>query len=182
MSLHLSEVTNKSDFSSVVVVEHEAYSTPFNAFWEALKGPSIDECTSRQWAWHEGTKGSHWLQIKDSNGHVVGGGQWVIYETNPFAEQQPPLKADWWPDGKYKLTTSCYTCNTLSNKNPLRQDANILFLLLENLRDISDQMLVKFMSGRPHRMNRPHLCKFRVIELLRHAFIFSIYQCLLVGT
>ncbi|KAF7889668.1 uncharacterized protein EAF02_002083 [Botrytis sinoallii] len=101
MALQLSEITNAADFAEVVKVEHRAYATPANSLWEVLKGPNIDECAERQWAWHMGTPNSHWLTVKDGN-KVISGAEWIVHETNPFEKPQPIVKATWWPEGPLK--------------------------------------------------------------------------------
>src|SRR3954447_8762258 len=98
MALQMSEVTNAAEFTEVVKVEHKAYAMPANGFWEALKGPNIEECTERQWGWHTGTPDSHWLTVRDGE-DVISGAQWIIYKTNPFLTPQPTVKANWWPEG-----------------------------------------------------------------------------------
>lgn len=98
MTLQLSEVTNVAEFAELVKVEHRAYATPANTLWEVLKGPSIEECTERQWAWHTCTPNSHWLLVKEGD-KVISGAEWVIHETNPFSKPQPIVKGTWWPEG-----------------------------------------------------------------------------------
>jgi hypothetical protein len=98
MVLQMSEVTNAAEFAKVVKVEHKAYAMPANGFWEALKGPSIEECTERQWGWHKGTPDSHWLTVRDGK-DFISGAQWIIYKTNPFVTPQPIVQATWWPEG-----------------------------------------------------------------------------------
>ncbi|KAG4034541.1 hypothetical protein MFRU_003g05000 [Monilinia fructicola] len=101
MTLQLSEVTNVAEFAELVKVEHRAYATPANTLWEVLKGPSIEECTERQWDWHTCTPNSHWLQVKEGD-KVISGAEWVIHETNPFSKPQPIVKGTWWPEGPLK--------------------------------------------------------------------------------
>lgn len=98
MPLQLTEVQNVEDFKEVVIVEHKAYASPYDAFWEILKGPSIEECTQREWMWHTSTPGSCWLKVTDGD-QVVGGVEWIIHEKNPFENPQPIIKGDWWPEG-----------------------------------------------------------------------------------
>lgn len=102
MTLQLSEVTNVSEFAELVKVEHAAYAKPFNTLWEVLKGPNVEECTERQWAWHLSTSGSHWLQVKEDD-KVISGAEWVIHGTDPFQKPQPIVKATWWPEGTILL-------------------------------------------------------------------------------
>lgn len=96
MSFQLSEIKDEAEFLELVEVEHLAYEKPYNAFWEVLKGPNIQECAQRQWAWHTGTPGSHWLKVTD--GHkVIGGGEWIVHEKSE--KPQPIITGTWWPEG-----------------------------------------------------------------------------------
>jgi hypothetical protein len=100
MTFTIHETTTEKDFIAIVAVENEAYSKPPNAFWEVMKGPSLDECTSRQALWNQMDSTSHWIYDKDeNNGDVVGAMNWNIHEQNPFAsgEEGPPIY--WWPEG-----------------------------------------------------------------------------------
>lgn len=99
MPFEVSEVKSLEEFSLLVPVEWESYSTPHNAFWEVLKGPSIEECTQRQWVMHTADPNSHWLKITNETGTVIGGGQWVINQENPFKKPMPEIAATWWPEG-----------------------------------------------------------------------------------
>ncbi|KAF7864400.1 hypothetical protein EAF04_006534 [Stromatinia cepivora] len=101
MALQISEITNKADFAELVKVEHRAYASPFNTVWELLKGPNVEECAERQWAWHMGTPNSHWLTVKDGD-KAISGAEWIVHETNPFLKPQPPVTATWWPEGPLK--------------------------------------------------------------------------------
>ncbi|CAG8979942.1 hypothetical protein HYALB_00013366 [Hymenoscyphus albidus] len=49
MSFQLSEVKREAEFKDLVKTEYLAYQKPYNAFWEVLKGPNVEECTQRQW-------------------------------------------------------------------------------------------------------------------------------------
>ncbi|MCJ1311396.1 hypothetical protein MMC25_005067 [Agyrium rufum] len=99
MSFHIIEAKSEEEFSPLIRVEWEAYDTPPNAFWDLLKGPSIEECTQRQWAWHGFDPNSRWLKVVDSaSGQVVGGGQWVINREDPFKKPMPSIEATWWPE------------------------------------------------------------------------------------
>ncbi|TEY23574.1 hypothetical protein BOTCAL_1468g00010 [Botryotinia calthae] len=153
MALQLLEITNAADFAEVVKVEHKAYVTPANSLWEVLKGPNIEECAERQWAWHIGTPNSHWLTIKDGN-KLISGAEWIVHETNPFEKPQPIVKATWWPEGimRFYLTS-------------LRQ-LQLLTTHLDAgpLKTISDNLFETFFGGRPSVMNRPHL-------LLNYCFV-----------
>lgn len=45
MNFQLTEIENEAQFAELVKTEFLAYEKPFNAFWEVLKGPNIEECT-----------------------------------------------------------------------------------------------------------------------------------------
>ncbi|KAI1767158.1 hypothetical protein GGR53DRAFT_463675 [Hypoxylon sp. FL1150] len=103
MPLKLHELERDDDFKAVVEVEHEAYSNPFNGVWEITKGLSQEECCARQLSWHKNDPHSTWLYVTDEEtGQVVGGAQWFIYKTNPYAVEQPMRTAYWLPDGPMK--------------------------------------------------------------------------------
>ncbi|CAG8948726.1 hypothetical protein HYFRA_00001847 [Hymenoscyphus fraxineus] len=105
MSFQLSEVKREAEFRDLVETEYLAYQKPYNAFWEVLKGPNVEECTQRQWSWHTGTKGSHWLKVTE-NENVIGGAEWIVHEKAPFETPQPIIKADWWPEGPLKSVSN----------------------------------------------------------------------------
>lgn len=103
MGLQLTEVQTEKQFADVAVVEHEAYSKPFNSFWEVLKGPDIAECTARQWSWHAATPNSHWLKVNDEEtGEAIGAAEWIVHKENPFVQSSEPLTATWWPEGRLR--------------------------------------------------------------------------------
>lgn len=102
MPLKLHELKNDDDFKAVVEVEHEAYSNPFNGVWEITKGTSQEECRARQLSWHKNDPNSTWLYVTDEEtGEVIGGAQWFVYRTNPYAVEQPMRTAYWLPDGAF---------------------------------------------------------------------------------
>jgi len=83
-----------------VVAEYEGYAKPFNGFWEILKGPSQEETCARQLSWHKADPTGHWLYVVDTDTkEVVGGVQWNIHETNPYANGPPTLPAYRFPEG-----------------------------------------------------------------------------------
>lgn len=93
------EATTHAEFISIVRVEAESYSNPPNTFWEVMKGPSLDECTSRQAQWNEIDPSSHWIYAKDAQtDEIVGAMNWNIHEKNPYASagEGPPFY--WWPE------------------------------------------------------------------------------------
>lgn len=100
MPVELHELSTDAEFRPIVAAEYEAYSKPFNGFWEILKGPSQEECAGRQLSWHKGDPTSHWLYVADTDTkEVVGAMQWNIHEANPYANGPPALPAYWWPEG-----------------------------------------------------------------------------------
>ncbi|KAI0007273.1 hypothetical protein F4779DRAFT_592571 [Xylariaceae sp. FL0662B] len=103
MLLKPHELKTDEEFRLMVHVEHEAYSKPLNGIWEILKGSSQDEFYTRQLSWHRNDPSSHWVYVTDEGtGEVIGGTQWNIYKTNPFAVERPPLAAYWLPEGPMK--------------------------------------------------------------------------------
>lgn len=103
MPLCLHELVNDEEFRPVVDVENEAYSNPFNGVWEITKGASLEECCARQLSWHRNDPSSHWLYVTDDEtGAVVGGAQWNVHRTNPFAVEKPTKTAYWLPEGVYQ--------------------------------------------------------------------------------
>ncbi|KAI0849590.1 hypothetical protein F5Y00DRAFT_261375 [Daldinia vernicosa] len=103
MSLKLHELTNDEDFKKINAAEHEAYSNPFNGVFELTKGTSPEEACARQLVWHKIQPGSHWVYVTDeSTGEVIGGTRYIIYETNPYAVEQPARKASWLPEAHRK--------------------------------------------------------------------------------
>jgi len=116
MSLQISEVNSKEEFAEVVKVEFLAYEKPYNAFWEILKGPSIEENTDRNWASHLNTQDDHWLQVKKGD-QVVGAAEWIIHEKNPFEDPQPIPEATWWPEGHLKSMAD-HMLNTFFSGRP----------------------------------------------------------------
>ncbi|KAI0116465.1 hypothetical protein GGR51DRAFT_555490 [Nemania sp. FL0031] len=97
MSLKLHELTTEDEFQLVMDVEFEAYSKPFNGFWDLLVGASRDEWRARQWSWHTGDPSSHWVYVTDdTTGHVIGATNWNIHNTkSPWVEGAPVLTAYW---------------------------------------------------------------------------------------
>ncbi|KAI0886765.1 uncharacterized protein GGS22DRAFT_117296 [Annulohypoxylon maeteangense] len=101
--LRLHELSSDEEFKPLVDVEHEAYSKPLNGVWEILKGSSRDEFCARQLSWHKSDPTSNWIYVTDeATGEVIGGTQWNIHKTNPFAVERTPLTAYWLPEGTMK--------------------------------------------------------------------------------
>ncbi|KAI8631241.1 hypothetical protein F5Y19DRAFT_25181 [Xylariaceae sp. FL1651] len=149
--LKLHELTTDDEFKSVVEVEHEAYSKPFNGIWEVLKGSSPEECCARQLSWHRNDPSSNWVYITDeSSGDVVGAAQWNIYKENPYANGPPELKAYWLPGGK---SIRYVKSGTLGSSNIPK----INHLLPGPLKQVSDQLLGGLIEKCPRYMSKPHL-------------------------
>ena len=100
MPLELTELTSDNDFQPLMKTLHDSYSHPYNGFWEIFKGKSTAECQERYTQWHRADPTSHWIYVKDTEtDEIVGGTQWNVFETNPFAEPKPPMAAYWIEEG-----------------------------------------------------------------------------------
>ncbi len=113
MPLTLKECNDFGTFSSIVDCEWKGYYNPYHTFMQVLfpvfgatteaRAAAIQESKERQWQWHTGDPTSHWLYVEDSEtSQVIGGAQWHVHETNPWAERRPKLEAYWWPEGECK--------------------------------------------------------------------------------
>ncbi|KAK6208253.1 hypothetical protein LQW54_007035 [Pestalotiopsis sp. IQ-011] len=132
MPLKLYHVTTDEIFKSVVEVEIEAYSNPYNGVFEITRGTSQEECCSRQLSWHKSDPSSHWLYVIDEeSGQVLGGAQWNIHRSNPYEVAQPMRTAYWLPDDRLLL------------KGPMKQ--------------IGDQLVRNLRTRRPNHMSKPHI-------------------------
>src|ERR1700709_975366 len=99
MPVELHELSTDAEFRPIVTAEYEAYSKPFNSFWEILKGPSQEECAARQLAWHKGDPTSHWLYVADTDTReVVCGRPWSFANRDWCGFGPPALPAYWWPE------------------------------------------------------------------------------------
>jgi len=127
MSLQLIELKSDEEFKPLMETLYDAYTHPYNGFWDMFKGESEEECLQRFTQWHKGDPTSHWLYVTDKKtGKVLGGTQWNIYEKNPFEKPGPKFAAYWIKEGT-------------------------------EFRKIADRAFEKFLAPRPTRMNRPHL-------------------------
>ena len=100
MPLELSELTSDNEFPQLMATLYNSYSTPYNGFWDIFKGKSGEECQARYMQWHNADPTSHWIYVKDTvTDQIIGGTQWNIYETNPYAESRPPMSAYWIQEG-----------------------------------------------------------------------------------
>lgn len=152
MAFSIHETTTDEEFVAIVKVESEVYADPPNAFWEVMKGISLEECTSRQALWNQMDPTSHWIYAKDEKtGEVVGAMNWNIHEQNPFASggEGPPIY--WWPEGVWKIITLVKSIFTVLRFYRADEDA---------LRKI----LGPFFANRPEYMSKPHLRKLHTFS------------------
>lgn len=104
------EIKTDADWDEIIRLEFLSYETPFNPFLVLFAPPldsreeRIEDTKKRQRQWHEADPTSRWIKVVDSEtGQAIGGAQWNIYETNPFAK--PPEKSlitYWWPEGEQR--------------------------------------------------------------------------------
>jgi len=118
---------------------------PQSTLWQVMKGPNIQECTERQWAWHQSMPNSRWLEVKD-NDKIVGAANWIIYEKNPFEEPQPMLSAYWYPEGPIR-TISNHILQAFFANRPLVMNRphflmNVCFVSKEHRRKGIGSLLV----------------------------------------
>lgn len=99
---HLHEQKTKDEFRSIVDCEIEGYATPFNGFWEVLKGDSVEELVQRTAHWHEQERGSRWIYVtNEETGSFVGVMNWVFHEEETYAKGAQKLVANWWEEGRF---------------------------------------------------------------------------------
>ena len=61
---------------------------------------AIRESKGRLWQSHRSDPSSCWIYVGDPvTGEVVGGTQWLIYETSPYANGALEMQASWWSEG-----------------------------------------------------------------------------------
>lgn len=146
MALKLSEIKSDEEFQPLMETLYDAYSHPYNGFWDMFKGESSEDCTKRFTQGHNADPSSHWIYVTDTEtGKVVGGTQWCIYEKNPFETPGPKLSASWIKEGM----NSVVNCSA----------QGLIIILGTELRKIADRAFEKFLAPRAIRMNRPHLRK-----------------------
>ncbi|MCJ1347266.1 hypothetical protein MMC31_005488, partial [Peltigera leucophlebia] len=108
MPLEVYEVKTDADWDEIVLLQVVSYETPFNPFLVLFASPLgsreeiIQETKVRQRQWHEADPTSRWIKVVDNEtGKAIGGAQWNIHETNPYAKPpEKPLSAYWWPGGE----------------------------------------------------------------------------------
>jgi hypothetical protein len=122
MGLKLQEIKSHAELAQLMPVFREAFTNPGAALWPIFtadlpgaspldKESTLAESTDRFWAWHEHDPSSHWLSvIDDSNGAIVGGGRWALYEKrkgNPY-DGHGVIEAEWFPieGGKRAMGTA----------------------------------------------------------------------------
>ncbi len=104
------EVTSRDEFDALIDVVWKAHYNPYDPAFSAffpIFGPTaadreaaIQESKDRLWQSHQCDSSSHWIYIRHLiTGEVVGGTQWLIYRTNPYANGAPKMEASWWPEG-----------------------------------------------------------------------------------
>ena len=105
------EIICKEDLDALVPIIHKAQNDPYlpsvNIFFPINPlspydpTPAIQAASERLWKSHRGNPASHWIVVDDEeSGEIVGGGQWEIFETNPFANGIPKIDVHWWPAGE----------------------------------------------------------------------------------
>ncbi|KAI0393364.1 hypothetical protein F5Y17DRAFT_458937 [Xylariaceae sp. FL0594] len=131
MPLNLRELTTEAEFQRVVDVELEAYSKPFNGFWDLLVGASQAGWRARQWSWHTSDPSSRWVYVTDdATGDVIGATNWNIYDTkSPWVEEEGG-------GGEPAMTA---------------------YRLEGPRKNVGDQLFASFFGNRPKLMNKPHL-------------------------
>ncbi|KAL9106736.1 MAG: hypothetical protein Q9227_008306 [Pyrenula ochraceoflavens] len=99
MTLKLSEVTTDAEFHRVMTALFDAYSYPYDGFWEIYKGgPSFteQECISRFNSWRKADPTQHWVYVTDTDtDEVAGATQWNVHERSPFETAQGKWEVDW---------------------------------------------------------------------------------------
>ena len=119
------EVSTRKELDALIDVvwkaQYNPYDPAFSAFFPIF-GPTvtdreaaIQESKDRLWQSHQSDPSSHWIYVRDPiTGAVVGGTQWLIYETNPYVNGAPKMEASWWPEGSEgrtfctELLRQCY--------------------------------------------------------------------------
>ena len=100
MPFTLHKVPSTHELTAVVSTEELAYTSPFNAFYEILRGTDPKEWAARQGLWHSHDPSSIWCYVVDDDTGVVAGAMGCnLYEENPDWKQVR-LEADWFPKGE----------------------------------------------------------------------------------
>lgn len=73
MTLQLTELSSDVEFHELMAVLYDAYSNPYNGFWNIFKGRYGEECTNRYTGWHNADPTSHWIYVTDRRrGELLG--------------------------------------------------------------------------------------------------------------
>ncbi|MCJ1465021.1 hypothetical protein MMC07_003636 [Pseudocyphellaria aurata] len=112
MPLKVQEIASDAEFDEMIPLQWVSYEQPFNPFLimycpvrgtgPTARADSIQESKERQLQWHRADPSSHWLKVVDTDtGAAIGGAQWNIYESDPFAKPpEHPFTAYWWEEGE----------------------------------------------------------------------------------
>ena len=100
LSLHEVPTGVFHDFAAIAATEELAYTSPFNAFYEILRGDSLQDFTARQAASHVADPSSTWCYVVDDDtGLVAGAMQWNLHEEY-INWKKVELKAEWISEGE----------------------------------------------------------------------------------
>lgn len=119
------EATTRSEFDALIDVVWKAQYNPYDPAFSAFSpifGPTaadrkaaIQESKDRLWQTHLSDPSGHWIYVRDpTSGEVVGGTEWLIHKTNPYANGAPKMEAPWRPEGSEgrvfcnELLRQCY--------------------------------------------------------------------------
>ncbi|EHK96426.1 Acyl-CoA N-acyltransferases (Nat) [Glarea lozoyensis ATCC 20868] len=81
LSLHIIPSHTPHDFTPITTTEDLAYRSPYNTFYELLRGSSLADFTTRQAAAHVGDPSSFWCYVvDDATGVVAGAMGWNLHE------------------------------------------------------------------------------------------------------
>lgn len=112
MPLKVHEATSDADFDEFVRLQWISYEQPFNPFLilfcptrgtgPTARADSMRESKERQLQWHNADPSSHWLLAVDTDtGKAIGGAEWNVHESDPFAKKpEQPFTAYWWEEGE----------------------------------------------------------------------------------
>ncbi|MCJ1426386.1 hypothetical protein MMC29_004289 [Sticta canariensis] len=112
MPLKVHEAASDADFDEFVRLQWKSYEQPFNPFLilfcptrgtgPTARADSMHESKERQLQWHKADPSSHWLLAVDTDtGKAIGGAEWNVHESDPFAKKpEQPFTAYWWEEGE----------------------------------------------------------------------------------
>lgn len=98
------KVTTRADFDVAFEVIWAAFYdpyVPYSSIFMPVFGPTsadreagIEESKDRYWKEHTSTPASHWFSVTHTeSAEVIGSAQWVLFESNPFADGASDLTA-----------------------------------------------------------------------------------------